>query len=144
MLDLFVTSPYSRKRLEPSELEKQFMDTFFGSSSSSVNFPKYNVYRDMDGNPYLTYMEFALAGYKKEDLDIKLEGGYLYVSGKGAADTKDREYSHRGMARRDFNVKYYIEKDVEVKSAKFSDGLLTIELEKLVPEEKKPKSVEIW
>jgi molecular chaperone IbpA len=144
MLDLFVTSPYSRKRLESSELEKQLMDTFFGSSSSSVNFPKYNVYRDMDGNPYITYMEFALAGYKKEDLDIKLEGGYLYVSGKGAADTKDREYSHRGMARRDFNVKYYIEKDVEVKSAKFSDGLLTIELEKLVPEEKKPKSIEIW
>ncbi len=144
MLDLFVTSPYSRNRLGPSELEKQLMDTFFGSSSSSVNFPKYNVYRDMDGNPYLTYMEFALAGYKKEDLDIKLEGGYLYVSGKGAADTKDREYSHRGMARRDFNVKYYIEKDVEVKSAKFSDGLLTIELEKLVPEEKKPKSIEIW
>lgn len=144
MLDLFVTSPYSRKRLEPSELEKQFMDTFFGSSSSSVNFPKYNIYRNMDGNPYLTYMEFALAGYKKEDLDIKLEGGYLYVSGKGSVDAKDREYSHRGMARRDFNVKYYIEKDVEVKSAKFSDGLLTIELEKLVPEEKKPKSIEIW
>lgn len=144
MLDLFVTSPYSRKRLEPSELEKQLMDTFFGSSSSSVNFPKYNIYRNMDGNPYLTYMEFALAGYKKEDLDIKLEGGYLYVSGKGAADAKEREYSHRGMARRDFNVKYYIEKDVEVKSAKFSDGLLTIELEKLVPEEKKPKSIEIW
>lgn len=143
MLDLFVTSPYSRKRLEPSELEKQLMDTFFGSSSSPVNFPKYNIYRNMDGNPYLTYMEFALAGYKKEDLDIKLEGGYLYVSGKGAADAKDREYSHRGMARRDFNVKYYIEKDVEVKSAKFSDGLLTIELEKLVPEEKKPKSIEI-
>jgi len=144
MLDLFVTSPYSRKRLEPSELEKQLMDTFFGSSSSSVNFPKYNIYRNMDGNPYLTYMEFALAGYKKEDLDIKLEGGYLYVSGKGSVDAKDREYSHRGMARRDFNVKYYIEKDVEVKSAKFSDGLLTIELEKLVPEEKKPKSIEIW
>jgi len=144
MLDLFVTSPYSRKRLEPSELEKQLMDTFFGSSSSSVNFPKYNIYRNMDGNPYLTYMEFALAGYKKEDLDIKLEGGYLYVSGKGSVDAKDREYSHRGMARRDFNVKYFIEKDVEVKSAKFSDGLLTIELEKLVPEEKKPKSIEIW
>jgi|LakMenE18May11ns_1017448.scaffolds.fasta_scaffold9958043_7 molecular chaperone IbpA len=144
MLDLFVTSPYSRKRVEPSELEKQLMDTFFGTSSSSVNFPKYNVYRNMDGNPYITYMEFALAGYKKEDLDIKLEGGYLHVLGKGGADIKDREYSHRGMARRDFDVKFYIEKDVEVKSAKFSDGLLTIELEKLVPEEKKPKSIQIW
>ena len=143
MLDLFVTSPYSRKRLEPTELEKQLTDMFFGTSSSSVNFPKYNIYRAMDGNPYITFMEFALAGYRKEDLNVKLEGGYLYVSGKGDTGAKDREYSHRGMARRDFDVKFYIEKDVEVRSAKFSDGLLTIELEKMVPDEKKPKTVEI-
>jgi molecular chaperone IbpA len=144
MLDLFVTSPYSRKRLEPTEFEKQLTDMLFGPANSNVSFPKYNIYRAMDGNPYITFMEFALAGYKKEDLDIKLEGGYLYVSGKGDTEAKDREYVHRGMARRDFNVKFSIEKDVEVKSAKFSDGLLTIELEKLVPEEKKPKSIAIW
>jgi len=131
MLDLFVTSPYSRKRLESTELEKQLTDMFFGTTNSSVSFPKYNIYRAMDGNPYVTFMEFALAGYKKEDLNVKLEGGYLYVSGKG-------------MARRDFDVKFYIDKDVEVRSAKFSDGLLTIELEKMVSEEKKPKSIEIW
>lgn len=147
MLDLFVTSPYSRSRngrLEPTELEKQLTDMFFGTTNSSVSFPKYNIYRAMDGNPYVTFMEFALAGYKKEDLDVKIEGGCLYVSGKGDTKAKDREYSYRGMARRDFNVKFYIEKDVEVKSAKFSDGLLTIELEKLIPEEKKPKSIDIW
>ena len=117
---------------------------FFGTTNSSVSFPKYNIYRTMDGNPYVTFMEFALAGYKKEDLDVKIEGGYLYVSGKGDSEAKDREYSHRGMARRDFNVKFYLDKDVEVRSAKFSDGLLTIELEKLIPEEKKPKSIDIW
>jgi len=147
MLDLFVTSPYSHSRsgrLEPTELEKQLTDMFFGTTSSSVSFPKYNIYRTMDGNPYVTFMEFALAGYKKEDLDVKIEGGYLYVSGKGDSEAKDREYSHRGMARRDFNVKFYLDKDVEVRSAKFSDGLLTIELEKLIPEEKKPKSIDIW
>jgi len=147
MLDLFVTSPYSRSRngrLEPTELEKQLTDMFFGTTSSSVSFPKYNIYRTMDGNPYVTFMEFALAGYKKEDLDVKIEGGYLYVSGKGDSEAKDREYSYRGMARRDFNVKFYLDKDVEVRSAKFSDGLLTIELEKLIPEEKKPKSIDIW
>lgn len=144
MLDLFVTSPYSRKRLEPTEFEKQFMDAFFGSTNSSVSFPSYNIYRNMDGNPYITFMEFVLAGYRKEDLSVKLEGEYLYVSGKTPSDKKDREYTRRGMALRDFNVKFSIEKDVEVRSAKLSDGLLTIELEKLAPEEKKPKSVEIW
>ena len=48
------------------------------------------------------------------------------------------------MARRDFNVKFQLDGDIEVRSATFSDGLLTIELEKLVPEDKKPRSVEIW
>jgi molecular chaperone IbpA len=47
------------------------------------------------------------------------------------------------MAKRDFSTKYYIGKNVEVRSAKFADGLLTVELEKLVPEEQKPKTVEI-
>lgn len=144
MLDLFVTSPYSRKRLEPTDFEKQLTEMFFGHSQSSVSFPKYNIYKDMDGSPYVTYMEFALAGYRKEDLDIKIEDGYLYVSGKGDENAKDREYSYRGMARRDFNVKFRIDNDMEIKGAKFSDGLLTIEVEKLIPEEKKPKSIEIW
>lgn len=147
MLDLLITSPYSRSRggrLEHNELEKQLTDMFLGTTNSSVSFPKYNIYRAMDGNPYVTYMEFALAGYKKEDLDVKIEGDYLYISGKGNSEVKDREYLHRGMARRDFNVKFKLTQNVEVKSAKFSDGLLTIELEKIIPDEKKPKSIDIW
>lgn len=143
MIDLFTVSPYSRKRLEPTEFEKQLTDMFFGTSNSSTGFPKYNIYRTIGGNPYVTFMEFALAGYRKENLDVKLESGYLLVSGKADENSKDREYSHRGMARRDFNVKFQLDGDVEVRSARFSDGLLTIELEKLVPDEKKPKVVEI-
>lgn len=144
MLDLFTVSPYSRKRLEPTEFEKQLTDMLFGMPSSSVSFPKYNIYRAMDGNPYITFMEFALAGYKRENLDIKVEDGYLKVSGKADENAKDREYSYRGMARRDFSVKFQLEGDVEVRSARFSDGLLTVELEKLIPDEKKPRSIEIW
>jgi molecular chaperone IbpA len=143
MIDLFTVSPYSRKRLEPTEFEKQLTDMFFGTSNSSIGFPKYNIYRTIGGNPYVTFMEFALAGYRKENLDVKLKNGYLLVSGKADENSKDREYSHRGMARRDFNVKFQLDGDVEVRSARFSDGLLTIELEKLVPDEEKPKVVEI-
>lgn len=143
MLDLFTVSPYSRKRLEPTQFEKQLSDMLFGFPESNVNFPKYNIYVDMDGSPYINFMELALAGYRRENLDIKVEEGYLKVSGRAGEDIKTREYSHRGMAQRDFNVRFKLEGDVEVRSAHFSDGLLTIELEKLVPDEKKPKTIEI-
>jgi molecular chaperone IbpA len=73
-----------------------------------------------------------------------MEKDHLIVSSKTDSEKKeDREYTHRGMARRDFSTRYYVGKDVEVRGARFTDGLLTVELEKLVPEEQKPRSVEI-
>lgn len=109
-----------------------------------VSFPKYNVYRMLDGSPYTYFMEFALAGYNRASLDVKMDNGHLVVSSKTDSDKKEeREYTYRGMARRDFSTKFYVGEDVEVRSAKFSDGLLTVELEKLVPEEQKPRSISI-
>lgn len=144
MIDLFYT-PYSRKRLQPTEFEKQLADMLLGSvSSNSVSFPKYNIYQLMDGNPYITFMEFALAGYNKSDLSIKADNGYLYLSGKADESSKDRNYLHRGMARRSFDVKFSIGRDTEVRKAEFTDGLLVIELEKIVPEDKKPKEISIF
>ena len=107
-------------------------------------FPKYNVYRELDGSPYTYFMEFALAGYPKDALDVKMDSDHLVVSSRTDSDKKeDREYTHRGMARRDFSAKFYVGKDIEVRSAQFSDGLLTVELEKIVPEEQKPRSITI-
>lgn len=107
-------------------------------------FPKYNVYRELDGSPYTYFMEFALAGYPKDALDVKMDSDHLVVSSRTDSDKKeDREYTHRGMARRDFSTKFYVGKDIEVRSARFSDGLLTVELEKIVPEEQKPRSIAI-
>jgi molecular chaperone IbpA len=112
--------------------------------SSQPSFPKHNVYRMLDGNPYVYFMEFALAGYDKSSLDVKMERDYLIVSSKTNSDKKEeREYIHRGMARRDFSTKFYVGKNVEVRGARFADGLLTVELEKLIPEEQRPKTVEI-
>ncbi len=111
---------------------------------SQSSFPKYNVYRMLDGSPYTYFMEFALAGYDKSSLDVKMDNGHLVVSSKADSSKKEeREYTYRGMARRDFSTQFYVGKDVEVRGAVFSDGLLTVELEKLVPEEQKPRSVEI-
>jgi molecular chaperone IbpA len=127
--------------------EKDLLDlamSMLEAPKQQTSFPKYNVYRMLDGNPYTYFMEFALAGYDKGSLDVKMDRDHLVVSSKTNSDKKEeREYTHRGMARRDFSVKFYVGKDVEVRSARFADGLLTVELEKLVPEEQKPKSVEI-
>ncbi len=127
--------------------EKDLLDlamSMLEAPKQQTSFPKYNVYRMLDGSPYTYFMEFALAGYDKASLDVKMDSGHLVVSSKTNSDKKeDREYTHRGMARRDFSAKFYVGKNVEVRSARFTDGLLTVELEKLVPEEQKPKSVEI-
>ena len=73
-----------------------------------------------------------------------MDSDHLVVSSRTDSDKKeDREYTHRGMARRDFSTKFYVGKDIEVRSAQFSDGLLTVELEKIVPEEQKPRSITI-
>ena len=121
------------------------MKAFNGANdNTSPSFPKYNVYRMLDGSPYTYFMEFALAGYTKDALDVKMDNGHLVVSSRTDSDKKDdREYTYRGMARRDFSSRYYVGKDVEVRNAKFADGLLTVELEKLVPEEQKPRSISI-
>jgi molecular chaperone IbpA len=153
MLDLLFTAPssaYSKSFFNPArstahemDLVNAALDVFtYGKDHPVPGFPKYNVYRMLDGSPYNHFMEFALAGYDKASLDVKMDNGHLVVSSKTDSDKKeDREYTHRGMARRDFSSRYYVGKDVEVRGAKFADGLLTVELEKLVPEEQKPRSV---
>jgi molecular chaperone IbpA len=150
MIDLFFTTPQSYKRFNSEasmKHEKDLLDlamSMLEAPKQQTSFPKYNVYRMLDGSPYTYFMEFALAGYDKASLDVKMDSGHLVVSSKTNSDKKEeREYTYRGMARRDFSARFYVGKDVEVRSARFADGLLTVELEKLVPEEQKPRSVEI-
>jgi molecular chaperone IbpA len=148
MFDLLFTTPRYKSYSEASmKREQELLNmamSMLDAPKSQTSFPEYNVYRMLDGNPYTYFMEFALAGYDKASLDVKMDNGHLVVSSKTDSDKKeDREYMHRGMARRDFSSRFYVGKDVEVRGAKFADGLLTVELEKLIPEEQKPRSVSI-
>lgn len=148
MIDFIFSTPRYKFSSEASMKHEQDLlnmaMSMFDAPKSQTSFPKYNVYRMLDGSPYTYFMEFALAGYDKSSLDVKMDNGHLVVSSKTNSDKKeDREYTYRGMARRDFSSRFYVGKDVEVRGAKFSDGLLTVELEKLVPEEQKPRSIEI-
>lgn len=136
----------SYTRLASSQLEQDLMNLFFGptTKTSSANFPKYNVYRNLDNSPYISHMEFALAGYSRSDLEIKVEKGYLIIEGKVDKNLdSSREYDYRGVARRDFTSSFKLGENVEIKNATFSEGLLTITLEKIVPEEQKPRLIPI-
>jgi HSP20 family molecular chaperone IbpA len=148
MFEILFPSRYSFDSSESRKHEKDLLDLAAGMlemPKPPASFPKHNLFRMLDGNPYTYFMEFALAGYDKSALDVKMDNGYLVVSGKTDSGKKEeREYIHQGMARRDFSTRYFVGKNVEVKNAKFNSGLLVVELEKLVPDEQRPRSIEIY
>jgi molecular chaperone IbpA len=106
------------------------------------NYPPSNLIEFSDQ----TYqIEVAVAGFSKDELTVKKEGEYLVVVGKQQSiePTIVKKYLHRGIAARDFELKFLVAKYVEVKSVVLLDGILTIELENRLPEEEKARIFEI-
>jgi len=109
-------------------------------SKSLPSYPPFNVVQD--GNQYV--IEVALAGIDKKDLDVKVQENTLriaYDSSKEKSDANDKLY--RGIAQRSFRRQFSLAEDVEVTGASFKNGLLRIDLEKIIPEEKRPKQIKI-
>ena len=119
--------------------ERMFEDDFFTSVPA---FPHYNIVKTAD-NKY--DIEIALAGYNKKDIEVELKEGILTVKSKKdeKEDTKDGEVIHKGIAKRYFSKAFTIADDVEVKGAELKDGLLTVSLERIIPESKKARTIEI-
>ena len=114
-------------------------------SKQTAGFPPYNIVKNDD-----TYeITMALAGYKKDQFAITVEDRTLTVETVVSADEDEDEPEiegkviHQGIARRNFKSTFALGEYVEVKSAKFEDGLLTIKLELELPEEKKPRAIEV-
>ena len=116
-----------------------FEDLHRQLSSGKRNFPPYNVIRDGEK----TLVEVALAGYSKDDIKVVVEDATLSIEGSGEPDNEDRQHLHRGIAKRKFKTSFSLAEYVEVVSADFRDGLLTVALEQVVPEEKQPKVITI-
>ena len=109
-------------------------------SKSLPSYPPFNVVQD--GNQYV--IEVALAGIDKKDLDVKVQENTLriaYDSSKEKSDANDKLY--RGIAQRSFRRQFSLAEDVEVTGASFKNGLLQIDLERIIPEEKQPKQIKI-
>ena len=120
--------------------EHMMDDSFF--RGSVTNFPPYNIVKTGEN----TYdVELALAGFNKKDIEVEYKENLLTVKSKKQEETKDEDGNiiHRGISKRMFSKSFTIANDVEVKGAELKDGLLKISMERIIPEHKKAKSIEI-
>ena len=119
--------------------ERMFEDDF--RALSVPNFPPYNIVKT-GNNKY--DVELALAGYSKKDITVSLEDGVLTIKSiKEYKEDKEDGVIHKGIAKRYFSKAFTIADDVEVKGAELKDGLLKVSLERIVPESKKPRTIEV-
>ena len=111
-------------------------------SSLTANFPFYNIVKK-ENNKF--DIEIALAGYDKKDIVVEYADSILTIkSVKEAKSDKEKDgVIHQGIAKRTFSKVFTIADDVEIKGAELKDGLLKVSLNKILPEGKKPKSIEV-
>ena len=108
-----------------------YLDRFFNSPTQTSNYPPYNL---VQLNNHESRLEIALAGFKKDEVKVYTEFGKLYVQGKKEESEDVGEFIHKGLAQRSFNRVWTITDDTEIRGVRFDDGLLVVELAKIVPE----------
>lgn len=136
-LDLNKLTPYA------VGFDRVFDDMFryIEHNTNSTGYPPYNIVRDGDK----FQIEIALAGIAKEDLEITVADGVLTIehNPEGEVEPKGWEWLHKGISQRKFKRNFTLSDDVVVNGSRMENGMLYVELERIVPEEKKPRTIEI-
>ena len=101
------------------------------ANTRSVNYPPYNINKIDDFN---WNIEIALAGFGKKDIDVSTAENQLTIKSIESDEKDDKDTIHRGISKRQFTRSFTLADDVVVNGAELKDGMLTIELEKIVPE----------
>ena len=109
----------------------EYFDRLFNLHETTSNYPPYNLVQVSNVESRL---EIALAGFKKSEVNVFTEYGKLFVEGQKEDKETDTQYVHKGLAQRSFKRAWTIADDTEVKDVVFEDGLLSIELRKIVPQ----------
>ena len=118
-------------------------DQFFNDptfSTAQTGYPPYNIAKKEDDVYEVT---LAVAGFKKDDIDISLEDGTLVIKGESNVLDESVEYLHKGIAERNFIRTFKLAEFVEVKEAKLEDGILRVSLFRNVPDAMKPQKIKI-
>tara|TARA_Y100001937_G_scaffold124969_1_gene190750 strand:- start:4128 stop:4577 length:450 start_codon:yes stop_codon:yes gene_type:complete len=106
--------------------------------AESTGYPPYNIEKQGEFN---FTIEMALAGFGKKDIEVEFAEGLLTV--KSVKEKEEKETLYKGISQRNFTRKFTLADDIVVKGAKLDNGMLTIDLERIVPEEKKPQLITV-
>jgi molecular chaperone IbpA len=109
------------------------------NAASRQSYPPYDVLK-LDEDTY--QVSLAVAGFTKEDISLSVDNGTLVISGE-ITEVTDAEVLHKGIAARKFTRSFALGEYMEVSSASLKDGMLNINIIRLVPEDKKPKTIKI-
>lgn len=116
-------------------------DELLRTTAQATNYPPYNIVKLTEDK---FAIELAVAGFKDGDIDVQVERNQLTVTGEQVVNLDQPvEYLHRGISSRSFTRTWTLADHVEVKGAEVANGILTISLERIVPEEQKPKKIAI-
>ena len=114
----------------------------YGTTYETGGFPPYNIRKTDD---FKHVIELALAGFCKDEIEVVLTDGVLVIKSADLLSQTDPNEGlvHKGIAKRAFTRKFTLADDIEIKDAKLKNGLLEIELEQIVPEHKKPRTIKV-
>ena len=115
------------------------LQRYVDNNVTSTGFPPYNIRKKGD---YNYVIEMALAGFGKKDIEVEVSDGTLSIRSV-KENIEDDDTIYRGISYRRFERKFTVADDVGVNSATLENGMLTIELERIVPEEKKPRIITV-
>ena len=122
-------------------------ESMFNHQYDSISLPNYPPYNIVKTGKYNYDIQVALAGYGKKDVDVSFENSVLTI--KSVKDEAEKEVEdndgvlHKGIAKRMFSKSFTIAEDVEIKGAELKDGLLVVSMERVIPEHKKARTIEV-
>jgi molecular chaperone IbpA len=107
--------------------------------TNTTSYPPYDLLK-LDEDTYR--LSIAVAGFGKNDIDVSIDNGTLVIKGE-IVEVTDAEVVHKGIASRKFTRSFALGEYMEVSSAELKDGMLHINVDRIIPEDKKPKSIKI-
>lgn len=110
------------------------------ANSPQTNYPPYNVAR-IDENHY--DIEMAVTGFEKSEIEVTVEANELTIRGERASNDSEPEYLHRGLALRNFERSFTLAEHMKIVKAEIKNGILLIQIEREIPDELKPRVIDI-
>ena len=110
------------------------------ANSPQTNYPPFNVAR-IDENHY--NIEMAVTGFEKSEIEVKVESSELTVRGERTSNVSEPEYLHRGLALRNFERSFTLAEHMKIVKAEIKNGILLIQIEREIPDELKPRVIDI-